>query len=111
MILRDKTSYFAVKIFEFSGLNDKILDKIRAVLESKCFIDENLDRFFPFSRRQISAFFYNATRSALWHLWTLFNVFGQKHPAHCPNCAQNLKFGYSSLFPVDADLQSASWLA
>jgi len=27
MILRDKMSYFAVKIFEFSGLNDKISDK------------------------------------------------------------------------------------
>ena len=41
MILKDKTSYFAVKIFEFSGLNDKILDKIRAaVLESKFFIDK-----------------------------------------------------------------------
>jgi hypothetical protein len=35
MILRDKTSYFAVKIFEFSGLNDKISDKTRAVLGSK----------------------------------------------------------------------------
>ena len=45
MILKNKTSYFAVKIFEFSGLNDKILDKIRAVLGSKCFIDENLDSF------------------------------------------------------------------
>ncbi|MDH6355936.1 hypothetical protein M2132_002287 [Dysgonomonas sp. PH5-45] len=39
MILRDKTSYFAVKIFEFSGLNDKISDKQRAVLELKYFID------------------------------------------------------------------------
>ena len=45
MILRGKTSYFAVKILEFSGLNDKISDKIRAVLESKCFIDENLNSF------------------------------------------------------------------
>jgi len=33
MILRDKTSYFAVKILEFSELNDKIFDKTRAVLE------------------------------------------------------------------------------
>ncbi|EGK02686.1 hypothetical protein HMPREF9455_00936 [Dysgonomonas gadei ATCC BAA-286] len=39
MILKDKMSYFEVKIFEFSGLNDKISDKIRAVLDSKCFID------------------------------------------------------------------------
>ena len=39
MILRNKTSYFAVKIFEFSGLNDKILDKTRAALEPKFFID------------------------------------------------------------------------
>ena len=39
MILRDKTSYFAVKILEFRGLNDKILDKTRAVLEPKFFID------------------------------------------------------------------------
>ena len=38
MILKDKTSCFEVKIFEFSGLNNKISDKIRAVLDSKCFI-------------------------------------------------------------------------
>ena len=35
MILGDKMSYFAVKILEFSGLNDKILDKTRAVFRTK----------------------------------------------------------------------------
>ena len=39
MILRDKMSYFVVKELEFSGLNDSFFDKIRAILESKCFID------------------------------------------------------------------------
>ena len=45
MILQNKTSYCAVKIFEFSGLNDKISDKTRAVLDEKCFIDQNLKQF------------------------------------------------------------------
>ena len=39
MILKDKMSYFAVGFFEFSGLNEKNTDKIRAILGSKCFID------------------------------------------------------------------------
>jgi len=39
MILRDKTSYFAVKKLRFSELNDIFFDKIRAILESKYFID------------------------------------------------------------------------
>ena len=62
MILRNKTNYFAVKIFEFSGLNDKILDKIRAVLEPKFFIDENLDSFLA----SLLQFQYAQKSCAFW---------------------------------------------
>jgi len=39
MILNDKTSYFAARILEFSGLNDKISGNKRTVSGSKCFFD------------------------------------------------------------------------
>ena len=38
MTLKDKMSYFAVGFFEFSGVNEKNVDKRRAFLGSKYFI-------------------------------------------------------------------------
>ena len=70
-----KTALVLSKKLSFSPLNSIFFDfEIARFISQNLFL-KNLDRFLKFFTRQISAFFYGAARSMLWHFWTVFNVF------------------------------------
>ena len=74
--MKDKTSYFAVKIFEFSELNNKILDKIRTVLGSKYFIDKLPNSYLDegeYILTKQTEMHYNFYDGADKNMWTMFD--------------------------------------